>query len=293
MLNEKLICDSMHNSEKFKVCSPEEQLMALVYGIVNNGQIKQSNLDIWNERKPLYNQSIDAAIKINSLKHIVCSSHASRDLKALIDHGIFEFCMKEYFPLSRISKRDLADISKNISLSSNDPNIRIAIILFPFGYAKAEAIFNKCTLKGVDKDKILFAIKHFDEYLMIKQPHLLKNFIYAFGWDNFTFMDLFSSEIIKVIDIPEYKHKTKTFLLEEIERRGEPIFVEDMEINRADLIELGVGSDDVEEILADILHHLHKYPKDNKKEILKSMANKMNKSILYRFCIKKGILKMK
>ena len=68
----------------------------------------------------------------------------------------------------------------------------------------------------------------------------------------------FSEELVVALDLPEYKHKSKQFIMEEIRRRREPIVIEDLVIDENDLLQQGImNPEEAKEMLHLLVEHIH------------------------------------
>lgn len=285
--------DRKKESESFISLSPKQQMQVLIEDIADRGRLRESDFRFWREHQEEYREKISFSDRAKGLSLMTGSKKAAKNIGLFFRCGLFEFCLWEYFPLRRIASNDLKRIVSHLEYAQRDKAMQTALILFPFRGPAAAEIVGAAELLPLEREKILFALEKIDDYLLIKYPHLLKAFILENGWEKYRFIKDFSDILIRMLDIPEYKQRTKEFMLSEIRRRKEPILKEDMKIGEKELVSEGIDQEKIEFILDVLIRHLHKYPSDNREDLLLKMAKRMQGSRIYTFCIEKGVFKIR
>lgn len=268
-------------------------MQVLIEDIADRGRLRESDFRFWREHQEEYREKISFSDRAKGLSLMTGSKKAAKNIGLFFRCGLFEFCLWEYFPLRRIASNDLKRIVSHLEYAQRDKAMQTALILFPFRGPAAAEIVGAAELLPLEREKILFALEKIDDYLLIKYPHLLKAFILENGWEKYRFIKDFSDILIRMLDIPEYKQRTKEFMLSEIRRRKEPILKEDMKIGEKELVSEGIDQEKIEFILDVLIRHLHKYPSDNREDLLLKMAKRMQGSRIYTFCIEKGVFKIR
>ncbi len=105
----------------------------------------------------------------------------------------------------------------------------------------------------------------------------------ANGMDQYEYMFEMSGNFVRAYEFPKYRYLSKKYLLDEIRVQKEPIFPEDLDVSRDDLMESGLADrESVDELMMMLAEHLINKPFKNNREELFEIARKMNKNKLFK-----------
>ncbi len=108
----------------------------------------------------------------------------------------------------------------------------------------------------------------------------LKRFIYLNGEDIYEFLTSICKQQREVYDFPGYRIESRYYILDDIRKNREPIYVEDLAINGSDLIEAGiVKGEKVGEMLKMLVDVVHRFPGLNTKPKLLKKAKALKNPI--------------
>jgi hypothetical protein len=112
----------------------------------------------------------------------------------------------------------------------------------------------------------------------------LKRFIYLNGQDVYDFLNSLSKQQREVYETPGFRIESRYYILDEINKNREPIYVEDLAIDGNDLIEAGiVEGEKVGEMLKMLVDVVHRFPGLNTKPKLLKKAKALKNPIRAKF----------
>ncbi|MCF0143751.1 MAG: hypothetical protein HUJ79_01355 [Firmicutes bacterium] len=295
VLTNKDIRNAMNRFDMFKTLSPEDQLNVLASMIVSKGNIRDEYITYWNSHYVASDEHPDYYSRVQFIKTLISDSKAGNNLKLANEHGLYEFCLSKFKPFKNsIAKRDFKDMTKKMDKAESDPDIRMCIICFTMGHKDGYSVLKYYDTTDEARNNMGFAIEHLEEYMLIRQPFHLKEFLARWGGSKINYLDNIEENIIKVIDMPHYKHLSKDYMFDQIHANGEPVFLKDLALTADDCRALGMDDDErIKYVRKLLLRHVHKYFRDNEYDKLSSMAVKMYKSNFYCKCVDHFIFKMR
>lgn len=114
--------------------------------------------------------------------------------------------------------------------------------------------------------------------------YALKRFIYLNGEDIYDFLTGISKQQREVYDLPGHRIESRYYLLDDLRKNREPLFVEDLAITGADLIEAGiVKGEKVGEMLNMLIDVAHRFPGLNTKPKLLKKAKALKNPLRAKF----------
>lgn len=109
----------------------------------------------------------------------------------------------------------------------------------------------------------------------------LKNYIYNVGMERYDYLQNLAKAHKIVYPQGNVKVENRHYMMEEIVKNNEPIFLEDLAITRQDIIDAGIADDEKADRLLQLLPALvHRKPNLNQKEDLLKHARKFSKNKL-------------
>lgn len=130
----------------------------------------------------------------------------------------------------------------------------------------------------------LFDGVHLQETLYFMRNEVdLKDFLLEYGLERYDYVHNLSKAYVIVYGSPDIKIKNRLYLMDEITRKREPVYIEDLKITGEDLIESGIAEGEkVGELLLMLAKHVHRKPEDNNREALMENARKLAKNRLFK-----------
>jgi hypothetical protein len=285
LLDEEQLNEAMKNPAKFKELRPCEQLEALFFDLMKNGTFNKDNLIEWNEK--VKNNGIsyinNEYFKVVQIVRLLDGEPDTNMIETIINTKILEFCLPKLFTkLNKNITINLNLFGKNISKVKGDGLDKFVLLLTIFPKASS---LDTLGLLNLDEKyyKYFVAIDKLEDFTIINDKDELKRFIYNNGKDVYDYMFRLSSNYIKAYEFPEYRYLSKKYLLEEIYKQKEPIFPEDLAIDRNDLMESGIADrNNVDELMNLLTEHVHNKPYKNNREDLLEAAERISRSKLQR-----------
>lgn len=147
--------------------------------------------------------------------------------------------------------------------------------------------------RGADAIKILEYDEKTEQHLMDAMTEMvkiyflrdkieLKQYIYAVGMDRYDYVHNLAKAQRIVYPQGNVKVQNRHYMLEDIFANKEPIFIEDLDITREDILEAGItdSPEKAEYLLSLLPAVVHRKPSQNKKDKLLEYARKFEKSKL-------------
>ncbi len=200
---------------------------------------------------------------------------------ANVINAVFQDC---YPPKGKMENGDLPVLIQNIDKARCDADLRLALLLLCFEKRKAMKVIDDLNL-GNDRTRKQKAAQELlmDLYFSVDK-YALKRFIHLNGEDIYDFLTSLCKQQREVYDIPGYRIESRYYLLDDIRKNREPIYVEDLAIKGSDLIEAGiVQGEKVGEMLSMLLDVTHRFPGLNTKPKLLKKAKALKNPIRARF----------
>ncbi|MFA5635870.1 MAG: CCA tRNA nucleotidyltransferase [Anaerovoracaceae bacterium] len=196
-------------------------------------------------------------------------------------NAVFNDC---YPPKGKMVNGDLAVLIQNIDKSRCDVDLRLALLLLCFDKHKALRAIDELNLSK-ERARMQKAAQNLlmDLYFAVEK-YALKRFIYLNGEDVYEFLTSICKQQREVYDTPGYRIESRYYILDDIRKNREPMYVEDLAIKGNDLIEAGiVQGEKVGEMLKMLVDVVHRFPGLNTKPKLLKKAKALKNPIRAKF----------
>ena len=196
-------------------------------------------------------------------------------------NAVFNDC---YPPKGKMENGDLAALIQNIDKSRCDVDLRLALLLLCFDKQKALKAIDELNLSK-ERARMQKAAQNLlmDLYFAVEK-YALKRFIYLNGADVYDFLTRLCKQQRDVYETPGYRIESRYYILDDIRKNREPMYVEDLAINGNDLIEAGiVQGEKVGEMLKMLVDVVHRFPGLNTKPKLLKKAKALKNPIRAKF----------
>lgn len=210
------------------------------------------------------------------------AAHGGKGLGLILDTGILNIILGDAVVahLTRREKSDLMVLAENIDKTYQVPERRLGLFYTCVSRKKATPSIDKLNFDAETYQHLTDAVRDMARLYFTAQPEELKKFIYERGWDRYQYLaNLEKAQRIVFEYHSDTKIQSKMYMIDEFKRKGEAVFVEDLDIGANDLIEAGIcTTDDAGKMLALLVETVHVKPNlNNYKELLK-LAKKYKRS---------------
>ena len=132
-MTEKNMRKALADSNYFATLPPVNMLHVLTEDIIQNGDVKKKNFDIWLEAREKWPE-ITQEEKMDEVINILKLARPTKALKAFQKMGFMAFCMPRCFPIKKLmDKKSYYAIIDNFDNCKNpDLSFRLNILMFPF-----------------------------------------------------------------------------------------------------------------------------------------------------------------
>jgi tRNA nucleotidyltransferase (CCA-adding enzyme) len=120
---------------------------------------------------------------------------------------------------------------------------------------------------------MFLAVESLDGLEMIRSAGDLKRFASSVGLDAYLYLEALSAQRCAAFGMDRTGCRERTEMYERIVENDEPVYLTDLVVNGADLIEIGIKEGiGLGRTLAYLLDYVHENPKDNEKKLLLDLA---------------------
>lgn len=213
---------------------------------------------------------------------IMGAVHAGKGLNMLMDTGIIRIILgeKEYSRLTHREKSDLLQLCEGIEKTKPIAERRLGLFYSLIGKKRALPSIDRLCFDEETHQHLVDAVYDMAKLYFTAQPQDLKKFIFERSMDRYEYLlNIEKAQRLALGYDSETKIKSKMYMLGEIKKNGEVIFVEDLAVDANDLIEAGICTkENAEKMLVMLTESTHVRPKQNTREELLKLAKKYKKN---------------
>ncbi len=218
-------------------------------------------------------------------ERLLITKNAGKALRMCVSanvlNAIFNDC---YPPKGRTDQGDFSMLIQNIDRARCDVDLRLALLLLCFEKKKAMKAIDELNLSKERARMQRAAHNLMMDLHFAVDKYSLKRFIYLNGQDVYDFLNSLSKQQREVYETPGFRIESRYYILDEINKNREPIYVEDLAIDGNDLIEAGiVEGEKVGEMLKMLVDVVHRFPGLNTKPKLLKKAKALKNPIRAKF----------
>lgn len=217
---------------------------------------------------------------MDRLLGILQSPAPAKDLRLAIKNGeMGELLGPEcWSAATKGEKARLNDLSENFDAVRPEMEYRLPLVLQCFDEKRAEGAVRYLQLSPAEGERYLTALKKVEELYFVVRPPEFKRFLYQNGMENYEYWENIAKQQRKVHDFPENRILSRYYMLQEFQQYGMAIFPEDLAVDRADLLSLGIGEGKVDAVLEKLLYTVHHKPRLNTREQLLAEAKRIGRN---------------
>lgn len=210
---------------------------------------------------------------------LILTENAAKALRICVSTDIMPAIFGDsYPPKGKQDNGDLSVLIQNLNKSSRQLDLRMALLLLCFEKQKALKIVEEMNYSGDMANKLVAAQNLMMDLYFATDKYSIKRLIYQQGEGIYHFLDNVAKQMRNVYDMPGYRIESRYYILDEIRKSKEPIFIDHLEINGKDLIEAGIAEgEQVGQLLNMLIEVVHKYPGLNTKTKLLKKAKELKK----------------
>lgn len=208
--------------------------------------------------------------------------HAGKGLNMLMDTGVLGMVLgeKEYRSLTHREKSDLMQLCEGIEKTKPIAERRLGLFYSLIGKKRALPSIDRLCFDEELHQHLVDAVYDMAKLYFTAQPQDLKKFIFERSMERYEYLlNIEKAQRLALNYDSETKIKSKMYMLGEIKKNGEVIFVEDLAVDANDLIEAGICTrENAEKMLVMLTESTHVRPKQNTREELLKLAKKYKRN---------------
>ncbi|MCI5898055.1 MAG: hypothetical protein SOY83_01245 [Anaerovoracaceae bacterium] len=213
-------------------------------------------------------------------ERLISAEHAGKGLRMCTAAGVMPALIGGCFPPPRSTEHGSFEmLLQNIDLDKQRrtrPDLRIALLFLCCDQKKSMQAIDDLHYDRHTADLMKCAQKHLSELHLASGSFELKRFIYLHGWEAYAFLNELTKMQRDIFHISPFRIESRYYILQEIKKNNEPIFVRDLAIDGNDLKEAGIAEGErIGEILKLLTETVHRYPGLNTREKLLKKAKSM------------------
>lgn len=214
-------------------------------------------------------------------KLLMAGEAAGKGLNMLLDTGLVAIILGEDI-LQKLTKRereDLTLLSENIEKTQPVTERRLGLFYACIDKKRSKPAIERLNYDEKTKQHLIDAVTDMAKLYFTATGPALKKFIYERGWERYEYLaSLEKAQRIIFEYFSDTKILSKIYLLEDIKKYREPIFVEDLFIDANDLVEAGIcDREKADKILKMLVEECHIHPRKNTREKLLELAKTYSK----------------
>lgn len=213
---------------------------------------------------------------------IMAAPHAGKGLNMLMNTGILRVILGEqqFNGLTRREKSDLVALCEGIEKTKQVPERRLGLFYSIIHKKRALPSIERLCFDETTHQHLVDAVHDMAKLYFTAQPQDLKRFIYDRSMERYEYLlNLEKAQRIAFGYDSETKIRSKIYMLGEIKKNGEAIFVEDLAVDANDLIEAGIcDATNAEKMLMMLAESTHVRPKQNTRDELLKVAKRYKRN---------------
>ena len=215
-------------------------------------------------------------------KMLMTGDAAGKGLNMLLDTGLVATILGPDI-LNRLTKREMQDLtvlSQNIDKTQPVTERRLGLFYACIDKKRSKPAIERLNYDEKTKQHLIDAVTDMAKLYFTATAPALKKFIYERGWERYEYLaNLEKAQRIIFEYFSDTKIMSKMYLLEDIKKYREPIFVEDLFIDANDLVEAGICKPEkADALLKMLVEECHMHPRKNTRAKLLELAKTYSKN---------------
>ncbi len=258
----------------------------LIFNAIKKAAYKNKTVD--NKTKIAISESSSLLAEVDKVElrviflDIISGKNAGQGLKLLGDNELMDYILgqKWYEKMNSTKIENFNILLDRIDETNSEKLVRFSLFLSCLNKNSAQEVIKYLEFEKKEEELLINAIKEVDLLYYIGNPMELKKKIKNLGIETYTFYNKIAVEQNKIFERADLKTEAREYMLEEIQKRGEALFLDDLTIDETDLIynNLAINREEAIEILDMLLDLVHIKPYLNTKEHLLKEAKSLSKN---------------
>ncbi|MCL1983685.1 MAG: hypothetical protein FWG53_11460 [Clostridiales bacterium] len=215
-------------------------------------------------------------------ERLLTAEFAGKGLKILAGAELMPYIIGSLAEnMTKRAMSQFAVLAENIDKTMRVRERRIALFYLCFEKKAALGAVKFLNYSPKMEARIADAFAMLEPMCFLGNEYEFKRFVALCGEERYRYLDSLSKAQRIVYDMPDTKILSRHHMMEAIKSKGDPIFIEDLEIDAADIAGSNIAEGEkAADILRELLDHVHKNPKMNTREHLLRQAEKYAKAAL-------------
>ena len=253
-------------------------------------EVGKTDFELSDESKTLIIENLgllrnmDKTQLAQKFQEIMSQTFTGRALRTMDRCGVMEIIVGEkvYQTRNKKEKQAMELYMKNIDKTLPITERRIVSFYLGFWKKRDMKAMNNLNYSQDISEKLKFAHEHLSDLFYMNKPTDLKDFLYKYGIERYTFLNNISKIQAKVYNLDTKLIATRFAFIRNIASNNEPVFLEDLAMKAHVLIEEGLAKDqeDADDMIKLLLYIVHRRPDYNEPNKLLSQAYRLNKNPL-------------
>lgn len=223
---------------------------------------------------------VDKKLIREELDMILTSPNAGKGLRMLAGGDLMPYIIGEYaVNLNARQRNQFSTLCDNIDETQPVVLRRLGLLYSSLDEKKGKSAINNLIFSEEEKQHLMDGLFLMHRMQFLRNMTELKDFMGEIGKSRYEYIDNLSKAQRIVYGGNNHKIMSRYYMLKEIQSRQEPIFIEDLAIDREYIMEkLDVNAERADELLHSVLDMVHRKPAENNEEDLLKHAKKFKNS---------------
>ena len=221
------------------------------------------------------------AIRVQ-LERLLVSDNAGKGLNMMGGTGLMAVILGEEVS-SKMSTGDMQafhTVCKNIDKTKPVRTRRLGLLYTALSKTRGLQAIERLNFDEKTKTHLVDGMNEIINIQFLTDDVAFKRYLYKFGMDRYNYLHNLSKAQRIVYDQPTHKVESRNYMMNMVQSKHEPVFVEDLVIDANDIMEAGITDvpEKAEELLDQVVAVVHKSAKNNERDLLLKMARKYSKN---------------
>ncbi len=229
-------------------------------------------------------ESVSVDKRRKEFEELIVSEYAGKGLRMLAGADLMPTIIGDAaLHISGRQRELFSTLADNIGRTQKNLKRRLGLFYLCFEKKNGLKAIEVLNYDNKTKENLTDALTLLDRLYFLRKGVEIKEWLVKYGEERFYYMqDLTKAQRI-VYDLSEIKVASRHYILQDIKNRNEPVFIEDLAVTGADLINAGIAEgENIGAILTELLDIVHRRPDFNTKDNLLAEAKKLAKNPLKR-----------
>lgn len=217
----------------------------------------------------------------SEFEKIIVTENTGKGLHLLANLNLMKYIVGDDIA-GRLSRREMDSFEGLIGGIDNTFRVlerRLGAFYSCFEEKRAEQAVDFLGFDNRTKEMLLDAIYLRDKIFFFANEVDLKDFLARYGRERYDYLHNLTKALCLIYDRSNIKIQARNLMMEKVESRNDPIYIEDLAISGQDLIDNGIAEGKkVGELLFMLTDVVHRKPHENTKEALLGYARKYSRN---------------